>query len=496
MLQRRLSTLAIIVSGLVLAQAISTAFVYLSNVDLHHTTRILDDAGYLTVPNTHVMPSLLEFGPAFHGGLFFTLTLGSGLTLASLFMGLIRTRFPKSAKIPLVILCFLQAICLAGINKNGLCIVSSLYFVVIPIVIFVMATKLLSQHTENKKRISPLIHVIPLLILSVLWFTQTSKNVFVDMRDIFLLSNPIGIKVNRFYYDYTLYPAEAYKTLNQKLIKTCNLEKVNSPVVRNGLKQKLIRFDYAETAHDTHVDLRITQEGDELILHNRGKTILTTTSGDFLRNPRGTLDSFSILCDRNGFLRNAVYISLLLGFPLLLYILIHTFLSLTFSLFMNASVSSSIISALGLIIGVLMLLPIYQASNIEVDVNDITKILGSDNKQARIAVLKLIVRNRLEITEYESYKKVLRSSSIPELYWGVKALGNSRNPKVFDDLIGILNSPHDNVVCMAYYALGRRGDKRAAHIILKRIETSNHWYRQWYGYRALRNLGWKQRASN
>jgi len=30
---------------------------------------------------------------------------------------------------------------------------------------------------------------------------------------------------------------------------------------------------------------------------------------------------------------------------------------------------------------------------------------------------------------------------------------------------------------------------------LKRIETSDDWYNQWYAYRALRNLGWKQSKS-
>jgi HEAT repeat protein len=45
---------------------------------------------------------------------------------------------------------------------------------------------------------------------------------------------------------------------------------------------------------------------------------------------------------------------------------------------------------------------------------------------------------------------------------------------------------------MAFYALGQRGDRQAIQEILTRIETSKHWYNQWYAYRALRCLGWKQ----
>jgi len=51
---------------------------------------------------------------------------------------------------------------------------------------------------------------------------------------------------------------------------------------------------------------------------------------------------------------------------------------------------------------------------------------------------------------------------------------------------------HANVVSMAFYALGQRGDRQAIKEILTRIETSKHWYNQWYAYRALRRLGWKQ----
>jgi len=45
---------------------------------------------------------------------------------------------------------------------------------------------------------------------------------------------------------------------------------------------------------------------------------------------------------------------------------------------------------------------------------------------------------------------------------------------------------------MAFQALGQRGDSRAVKEILKRIESSDHWYTQWYAYKALKALGWKQ----
>ncbi|MBW1701613.1 MAG: HEAT repeat domain-containing protein [Deltaproteobacteria bacterium] len=63
------------------------------------------------------------------------------------------------------------------------------------------------------------------------------------------------------------------------------------------------------------------------------------------------------------------------------------------------------------------------------------------------------------------------------------------------DLLSFLDDPHPNVVCMAFYSLGRRGNMESAKKIMNRFETSDHWYEQWYAYKALRTLGWKQTKS-
>jgi hypothetical protein len=66
--------------------------VYLSNLGVHDKTQSLKDAGYLIVPNSHVLSSLLELKPAVFGGLFFTLSIGVFLTLVSLFAAWLRRR--------------------------------------------------------------------------------------------------------------------------------------------------------------------------------------------------------------------------------------------------------------------------------------------------------------------------------------------------------------------------------------------------------------------
>jgi len=69
--------------GLLTTQILSTLHVYLSNADLYQTVTTISEAGYLSIPNQRVTHTLKEFAPAFFGGIFFTLSIGAGLSLFS-----------------------------------------------------------------------------------------------------------------------------------------------------------------------------------------------------------------------------------------------------------------------------------------------------------------------------------------------------------------------------------------------------------------------------
>jgi hypothetical protein len=76
-------TLKILMPGLLAAHVIAAIQVYASNRGLYQTLTAMAGAGYLVVPNERVMPHLLEPGTAMAGALFFTLSLGAGLTVLS-----------------------------------------------------------------------------------------------------------------------------------------------------------------------------------------------------------------------------------------------------------------------------------------------------------------------------------------------------------------------------------------------------------------------------
>jgi HEAT repeat protein len=122
--------------------------------------------------------------------------------------------------------------------------------------------------------------------------------------------------------------------------------------------------------------------------------------------------------------------------------------------------------------------------------------MTSDRLHSRIAALKYILRNKIDIAGFPDYQNMMESRHIPERYWLAKALGGSRTPETREYLHRLLDDPHFNVVCMALDSLGRRGNRADVPRILGKIETSHNWYEQWYAYRALRRLGWQQKESN
>jgi hypothetical protein len=86
--------------GMILTQMLASVHVYLSNRDLYDSMMAIKDAGYLPIPNPHVMGQLHKTGPAFFGGLFFTFSIGLisyGMDLDPRFLPEAITSLPFSA---------------------------------------------------------------------------------------------------------------------------------------------------------------------------------------------------------------------------------------------------------------------------------------------------------------------------------------------------------------------------------------------------------------
>jgi hypothetical protein len=339
------------------------------------------------------------------------------------------------------------------------------------------------------------LHLMTIALLASLWAPQMEKDLFVNFRDRLLLSNRIGIAVSDFYYRYTLYPAQAFKSLDQKTLKTCSLDPTMKNPLKRELKAKLLTRDYLDIEGRGEVDLKISEWGRDLILENRGRVILKATPSDFLSAPAHVLKQFSSKTDRHSLFRQFTYYGLLVGFPVTLYLFLYSILLFLLTLYVNLRIASLTAASLCFLAGVSLLIPLWPGNGTGMDKNHLDRWVTSDRWQERVAGLKLVRQNRLDVSGFHSYQDMLTSQHIPERYWLTKALSVGRSHETHEDLLRLLDDLSPSVACMAFQSLGLRGDRQAATEILKRIKTSDHWYAQWYAYRALKALGWKQTES-
>jgi hypothetical protein len=481
--------------GLLVAQIIAAIQVYLSNIHLYRSLSAIQAAGYLTIPNQRIMPSLHDFSSAFLGGLFFTFSVGAELSLLSLAAAWVWTRLFSRSRSVLIVLLLLWVGSLVVLNSGGFLFGATCYFLAIPPVVFLATLRWMPPPNGPRVWVHRMVHIIPVAVLALLWTFQIDSRFFVDFRDVCLLSNPIGKKINDFYYDYTLFPAEVFKSLDQKSLKTCSLQNLEKGPLLARVERELLNYDYLAVGTDDAVDLKVVQDGEMLVFKNGERTILQTTPADFFSHPGTALHEFSAKIDKQGLFRLLTLYSLLIGLPITLYVILHTLVRLLCCFFLPVRTSSLIASIFCLIVGLSILVPFQYMRGTDIELKDIPQALASESWQQRVAALRIAEQKGLEVSSFQPYQSLLASPHIAVRYWLVRGLALSRRPQTYRDLLAFLDDPHPNVVSMAFYGLGQRGDWRAVSEILTKIKTSDHWYNQWYAYKALRALGWKQKKS-
>jgi hypothetical protein len=381
------------------------------------------------------------------------------------------------------------------VNINGFCLLPTLYFLIIPPILFKLAARRESHWDSPSSRMQKLVHLIPIPLLALLWFTQFDSTMFLDLRDNLLLSNLWGRKFSDFYYKYTLYPAEAFKSLDQKIIKTCRLENIQARSIDLKLQNRLAANGYLLLPDTAKVDLKIIQKEDNLVFRSGAHMIFQIPLNQFLSDSSKMLNKFSQRIDRNAAFRQFTFLSLLIGFPVLIYMILHAVWFYLLFLMLDRKAAALAATTICLLIGISVLVYFQLNRSGNIHFKELSQALESVNWQTRVAALKTIRREKLEIADYKAYPR-LRKSRIPqERYWLVGTLAISRRSGTYDDLLTFLNDKNTNVRCMAFYALGLRRDPSAIKPILARIKISDNWYSQTYAYNALRSLGWKQTKS-
>jgi len=485
-------TLRACFTGLVLAQIIGSVQVYLSNRALHRTISAVLEAGYVGVPNDLVLPSLLQLKYGIIGGLFFTLSIGSALTLLAWTSAWLWNRIFRRSRRSLPVFTVVWLVLAGAAAVHGFDLPVFLYFFLIPPAVFTVAAASAKRSRQPKAGLVPFLPFIGLLGLVLTWLPVVHSTIFVDLRDYLLMASPVGRMINDAYYDYTLYPAQVFKTLRQKTIKTVWLAPEADKTRRNRLVNLLMRDDYLPVPDRATADLSIRTSGENLIFQYDSVDIKRISVPDFLRLPDETLAEISTTTDRFGFFRLFTSMGVLIGFPIMLYIILHGLLHLAANLVLPPR-TAAILAALAVFLaGILLALPLYLGKARSVDPADAEAALRSGQPQERISGLRAMVedgRNPMKIVDIATVQK---SFTVPERYWYVRAMGNSPETKP-RDLEMFLDDQSLNVVCMAYDGLGRRGTHQLIGPLLEKLRREPHWYVQWYAYRTLRQIGWIQK---
>jgi hypothetical protein len=491
----------ILLLGISIAQVLSTLQVYVSNVDYYAFLTSVQQAGYLVVPNQHVFSTLRDLGPAFCGGLFFTFTAGATLTIIASGSAWAWDRLFSRNRIVLCLLSISLLVCLISANIRGFSPLITVYLLFIPAPVFRFTLKRLPEQARNQSHVNviyPVSSFIVVALILVFWKPpQLDRDRFLGFRDYLLLSNPVGRKVNNFYYENSLYSTRVLRSYGQELMRSCRLDGISDSSLRTRLTRILLSRDYLPLGSTVRPDVRISVSDKNLQFFDRDKLVLESTIRDFLRNPADALKEYERRTDRHRFLLGFTMFSIFFLGALVLFLCIYTPFYLLSGLFLTSTpraIKAGILWPVAFLF-VFFALSASDAERLD-DPTNLSTALTSDCLHARITALKYILRNKIDISRFPAYRDMLDSPHIPERYWLARALGGSRTPETRKSLHRLMNDPYFNVVCMAIDSLGRRGNRTDIEAILNKIETSENWYEQWYAYRALRRLGWRQKRAD
>jgi hypothetical protein len=477
--------------GMGLAQALASLQVHLSNLRLLSEMAAVAAAGFQPVPNLHVMPLLAGMAAAFGGGVYFTLSVGAGLSILTAAAGALAADGSSRRGRTLAAAALLWIAALSAINANGFNLWASLYIVVIPPPVFALAWGCLHREQPAWKPLL-LTRVLPVALLALGWSTQYDPHLFTDLRDHLLISNPAGERVNSFYYRYTLYPAEAFKSRRQKQLNAVRIAAGPDDSHRMPVAQALIRNDWLPVAAAAALVIVIDAEEGRLRFSENGRQLADASIERFLAGPRAVLDQVSDLSDRWGAFRSFTFWSVLLAFPVALYLLAFALLRLAMGLIASPRRADLAAAALCLLAGVGILAAFAAGRAALPGPDGLAAALASGSWQKQAAALRTIHETRVDICTLPGWRDLQAAAQPQVRYWFGKALAGGRCPEAAAALIGLLADPHLNVRTMALESLAERRERSGLERVRTIIADSRDWYEQLYAYRALRALGWTQ----
>ena len=194
----------------------------------------------------------------------------------------------------------------------------------------------------------------------------------------------------RFATRYTLYPAEAFKSLDQRLIKTIAWPGSEAETRHPGLRRELIRTDYLPVENVPAVDLGLEIRAERLVFTRNAEPLWEVDAERFFADPRAVMSELSKAGDRWSLFRTFTYAGVLLAFPIALYLLLFALLQLMFGVFAGERKADALAAAGCLLIGLGLLFHFHFSRETAPPPDEWGAALHSPRWQKRVATLREI----------------------------------------------------------------------------------------------------------
>ncbi|MDY6906334.1 MAG: hypothetical protein SWH61_16810 [Thermodesulfobacteriota bacterium] len=499
---RLLYPVRVLLAGLLVSELLATVVVWYSNHALHRKLMAIQAAGYSPLPGTGIDPSLQSLEAAWSGAVFFTLSIGAGITLLTFGVILLTQSVPSVARRWVTwLFVVIWGGVLVWVNIGGICPGLSAMLLLIPPVVMLTAVHGAPQRFGG----SPLpwrraIHTGLIGLLLLLWLPRINGDVFVNIKDNLLLTSRPGIKAVDLYYRYTLYPAEVFKSLAQKQIRAHAVTGADAASIQSRINQALAGVNSFPVSDWRYADMVIQTMDDKLLaLKDGGAMVQKVSQSQLLTDPWQMVRQFSTHTDNKANFRKATIVSLLGVAPLVLYLATFALFCVVPGLFFPIRVSSVLVPVLCCSFWSAAIVYLDTPMTADLNRETVAKAMASGPRKEKIAALRYIHHNGLEIADFAGYRMILKTDDFAQRYWMVKCLGKSRHPLAMQWIIRAMKSDSPYIVCKAIEAgAGQATAENGSSFtraVTRKLASSGNWYVQYYAFKVARERGWIPRAS-
>ena len=511
--------------GILLGEILGVILVSRNNQQLLLEQITISQLGYIAVPGANSLSQMQSFTTYLAGGLFFALTIGLGYGIFwGLLFGFFTLFYYKGQAIAkLVIIVFIWALAAVKFQKEAFPFSVHLFLLIFPTFLWFLSLKYEKHDNTNFMSFWKncllfffFLFLLGGLLLKSPYFDQEVYSVdFTQIRNRILLSTTIGQKIDKFYYDYTLYPARVIKPLNNRLqnvvfLNTENLSKDKFTKLQNILKRRDWFPVTSASMGKAETRINLEDSADQLHFYWNKKwekeeetyePAYTISYQEFIKSPSKHLKKYSESVYPYNFLKLSCGLSLFIVIPLGLALFLFFILSVPIQRLLREKELGFIKETL-LFLGIFLF--IFGVSHfygkkkytLPKDAPQLWQIVEGEKKGDRLGALNHLeeILTPQSSQAYQSNITSLIKDSNPVVrLFGAQLLAKFPNKKIaIPPLRSLLKDENINVVYTAATSLGKLYTKETKEILLDILQSDQEWYVKMKIYCTLKKKGWRQ----